>query len=49
VLNVEWADQLGGYFANFDFSPARGAGHFVHYERPELANGEISGFFRMLR
>ena len=49
VLKVEWADRLGDYFANLDFSPAEEAGHFVHYERPELANDEISGFFRALR
>ena len=49
VLKVEWADRLGDYFANVDFSPAQGAGHFVHYERPELANEEISGFFGALR
>ena len=49
VLKVEWADRLVDYFANVDFSPAQGAGHFVHYERPELANEEISGFFGALR
>ena len=49
VLRVEWADRLGDYFANLDFSPAKGAGHFVHYERPELANREISDFFGTLR
>jgi pimeloyl-ACP methyl ester carboxylesterase len=49
VLKVEWADRLGDYFANLDFSPAEEAGHFVHYEKPELANDEISGFFRALR
>ncbi len=49
VLKVEWADRLGDYFANYDFSPAEEAGHFVHYERPELANQEIAGFFRALR
>ena len=49
VLKVEWADRLGDYFANLDFSPAEEAGHFVHYEKPELANEKISGFFRALR
>ncbi len=49
VLKVEWADRLGDYFANLDFSPAEEAGHFVHYEKPELANDEISSFFRALR
>jgi pimeloyl-ACP methyl ester carboxylesterase len=45
VLKVEWADRLGDYFANCDFSPALEAGHFVHYERPDLANREIAKFF----
>ena len=49
VLKVEWADRLGDYFANHDFTPAEEAGHFVHYERPELANREIAEFFRALR
>ncbi len=49
VLKVEWADRLGDYFADLDFSPAEGAGHFVHYEKPELANEEISSFFGALR
>jgi pimeloyl-ACP methyl ester carboxylesterase len=49
VLRVEWADRLGDYFANLDFSPAEGAGHFVHYENPDLANREISDFFGTLR
>ncbi len=46
VLKVEWADRLGDYFADYKFSSAPEAGHFVHYERPELTNGEIVEFFR---
>lgn len=50
MLKVKkWTDQLGNYFANLDFSPAEGAGHLVHYEKPELTNEEIFGFFRALR
>jgi pimeloyl-ACP methyl ester carboxylesterase len=45
VLKVEWADRLGDYFADLDFAPMREAGHFAHYERPDLANREISDFF----
>ena len=45
ILKVEWADRLGDYFADLDFAPAREAGHFAHYERPDLANREISSFF----
>ena len=49
VLRIEWADRLGDYFSNLNFSPAEGAGHFVHYEKPEVANREISDFFGALR
>ncbi|HEY3238578.1 MAG TPA: alpha/beta hydrolase [Acidimicrobiia bacterium] len=45
ILKVEWADGLGRYFTDFDFAPVDGAGHFVAYERPELAVAEISDFF----
>jgi pimeloyl-ACP methyl ester carboxylesterase len=45
VLKVEWADRLGDYFADLDFVPMREAGHFAHYERPDLANRGISDFF----
>jgi pimeloyl-ACP methyl ester carboxylesterase len=45
ILKVEWADRLGDYFADLDFSPMRKAGHFAHYERPDLANREILEFF----
>jgi pimeloyl-ACP methyl ester carboxylesterase len=48
VLKVEWADRLGDYFADLDFAPMREAGHFAHYERPDLANHEISDFFRAM-
>ncbi len=45
VLKVEWADRLGDYFAEVDVEPVPGAGHFVHYEQPDLANREIAAFF----
>lgn len=45
VLKPEWADRLGEYFADYSFDTAPGAGHFVHYERPELAVREIRRFF----
>ncbi len=45
ILKIRWADRLEDYFSNFEFEPAHGAGHFVHYERPELANERITGFF----
>jgi pimeloyl-ACP methyl ester carboxylesterase len=48
VLKVKWADRLGDYFADLDFAPMREAGHFAHYERPDLSNREISDFFRAI-
>ena len=45
ILKVRWADRLGDYFSDFEFEPAPGAGHFVHYERPALANDRITRFF----
>ena len=48
ILKVRWADGLGDYFSNHEFDPAPGAGHFVHYERQDLANAEIARFFGSL-
>jgi pimeloyl-ACP methyl ester carboxylesterase len=45
ILKVEWADRLGDYFTDLDFTPLREAGHFAHYERPDFANREILEFF----
>ena len=45
ILKVEWADDLGRYFTDFDFAPVEQAGHFVAYERPDLAVAEITDFF----
>ena len=45
ILKIRWADRLGDYFADFELEPATGAGHFVHYERPDLANHRITRFF----
>ena len=49
ILKARWADRLGDYFADYSFETAPGAGHYVHYEKPELANREISTFFEPLR
>lgn len=48
ILKISWADGLGDYFSNFEFEPAPEAGHFVHYERPDLANARIARFFSEL-
>jgi putative flavoprotein involved in K+ transport len=45
---VVGAVRLGEYFSEYSFSAAEGAGHFVHYERPEAANCEIAEFFLSL-
>lgn len=45
VLKVEWADRLGEYFTDLDVAVAEDAGHFVHYECPDLAAQAIAAFF----
>jgi pimeloyl-ACP methyl ester carboxylesterase len=42
---AEGSGRLGDYFSDYSFEAASGAGHFVHYEKPEAANHEIIGFF----
>ncbi|NKB59916.1 MAG: alpha/beta fold hydrolase [Alphaproteobacteria bacterium] len=49
VLKAEWRDRLGDYFADIRIDVAEEAGHFVHYEVPDLANLEIEAFFKSLR
>lgn len=49
IIRIEWADRLGDYFSDYTFEPAREAGHYVHYERPDLANREIVRFFSELQ
>jgi pimeloyl-ACP methyl ester carboxylesterase len=48
VLNVAWADRLGDYFTDCDFAPVTDAGHFVAWERPDVAAREITDFFSNL-
>ena len=48
LVKIAWADRLGEYFSDYSFAAANGAGHFVHYEKPEAANREIAGFFSSL-
>jgi pimeloyl-ACP methyl ester carboxylesterase len=45
VLKYEWTDNLGDYFAQFELHCAEEAGHFVHFELPDLANRHIREFF----
>lgn len=45
ILKPEWRHGLEDYFTNLDVGLAPKAGHFVHYEQPDLANTEILAFF----
>ena len=45
VLKCEWADVLDQYFDDLEVSIADDAGHFVHFEVPDLAAHEIDQFF----
>jgi len=48
VLQFAWTDKLCDYFENFELHCAEEAGHFVHFELPDLANETITTFFRGL-
>lgn len=48
VLKADWADVLDEYFSDLELSFAEDAGHFVHYEAPDLAAAEIDRFFGRL-
>lgn len=48
ILKVEWTDKLPQYFSNCEVEVAD-AGHFVHYERPDLAAARIRNFFFHLK
>lgn len=44
VLKFEFTDRLDTYFPRHTLERADGAGHFVHFERPELANQRMADF-----
>jgi pimeloyl-ACP methyl ester carboxylesterase len=48
VLKSAWTDRLGEFFTNLEVTTVPEAGHFVHYEKPELACRAIREFFRRL-
>ena len=48
VNKPEWRDNLPDYFENVQIDLAPEAGHFVHYDQPDLANAEITKFFNGL-
>lgn len=45
IIKSEWADRLDEYFADYYLDTVSNAGHFVHYECPNLANEAIESFF----
>jgi epoxide hydrolase 4 len=49
ILKVEWTDRLGDHFSSYQVEVAEEAGHFVHYEAPDLASERIARFFRSQR
>ena len=48
IVKAEWADRLPEFFTNVRATVAPGAGHFVHYEKPDAASFEIAEFFASL-
>ncbi len=48
VLRSEWTEGLGDYFSDLTVEIAEEAGHFVHYEQPDLANARILAFLDRL-
>ncbi len=44
VLQYAWSDKLANYFETVTLECAEDAGHFVHFEAPDLANDRISKF-----
>ncbi len=44
VLQYAWSDKLGDYFNEVALECAEDAGHFVHFEVPELANARVAKF-----
>ncbi|MEC9151998.1 MAG: alpha/beta hydrolase [Pseudomonadota bacterium] len=48
VLKAERRDRLHEYFSDIQIDDINEAGHFVHYEAPDLAIREITAFFKPL-
>jgi len=48
VIKAEWSDTIGEHFTQATVEIAADAGHFVHYEQPDLAAEKISTFFEVL-
>ncbi|MEQ8506351.1 MAG: alpha/beta hydrolase [Rhodospirillales bacterium] len=48
ILRAEWQDTLTDVFTDITLEQAPGAGHFVAWESPDLANDRIRTFFQPL-
>lgn len=46
ILPIEWADQLGRYFARSTFRPLEGVGHFACFEAPHEVADAIRSVIR---
>lgn len=49
LFPLSWTDKLGQTFANLDFAPFPGVGHYPHREDPDRAAALIAQFFGGLR
>jgi pimeloyl-ACP methyl ester carboxylesterase len=49
VLQYAWTDKLGDYFTDFTLECAEDAGHFVHFEVPDLANQRMLAALKKAR
>lgn len=45
LFPLSWTDKLGDTFANLDFAPFPGVGHYPHREDPDQASALIARFF----
>jgi pimeloyl-ACP methyl ester carboxylesterase len=45
VLRSKWLDSIEIYFPKITLEITKNIGHFVHYERPSLANHQNLAFF----
>ena len=46
ILKHEWSDRIGEFFTDATVSTLPEVGHFVHYEKPDIACREIRAFFK---
>jgi pimeloyl-ACP methyl ester carboxylesterase len=46
VLRFDFSDKLADYFSTFELEKAGDAGHFVHFEVPDLANARLRTFLK---